>query len=266
MQEETSIAQFRHLGFRRFIPATAIAHRVECYWSTGSFLLPAVNSAETLYPDGGSSLVIDLDRPMDSAYFQFNSFRNRWTFTSTTHTVSVRFRPGALYRLFGVSPVACCDFNVSAADLLTPSQYTKFASTLAKMDPENSVNSLRLIEQWLLAQEKASGSGSDRVRNVISTLSITASIGRMAAMAGVSTRTLERQFRREVGLRPSEFLSHQRIKLARARLAQSTHPLADIGLSCGFYDQAHFTKSFARLVGETPGHYRTRKLSEIYKP
>lgn len=266
MREETGVSEFRHLGFRRFFPAATLAHRVECYWSTGNRLLPAINSAETLYPDGGTSLVIDLDCPLQSASFQFNSFRDRWTFTSATPTVSVRFRPGALYRLFGTSPCECRDLSVSAADLLAPAQYTLLLSTLAKLDPTNAVSSLALIEQWLLAQEKAAASGSDRVRSVISTLSVTANVGQMAEVAGISTRTLERQFRQEVGLRPSEFLSHQRIKLARARLAQSTHSLADIALSCGFYDQAHFTKSFVRLVGEPPSRYRSRKLSGIYKP
>ncbi|MCK7599128.1 helix-turn-helix transcriptional regulator [Microbulbifer sp. CAU 1566] len=266
MLEQSDIREFCHLGFRRFLPDPALAHRVECYWSTGTLLVPSLESPETLYPDGGTSLLIDLDCPVQSARFVFNTQRSRWTFASTTATVSVRFLPGALYRLFGFSPHEWDDQAISAIDLLSTTDYALLLPILVKMHPENVVDSLELLEQFLLTQERAVASGTDRVRTVLATFSVTSNVEQMAEAASTSARTLERQFRKEVGMRPSELLGYRRIKQARAQLSQTRQSVTEVALSCGFYDQAHFSKSFARFVGETPSRYRQRKLSDIYKP
>ena len=41
-------------------------------------------------------------------------------------------------------------------------------------------------------------------------------------------------------------------------LLNSERSLADIAIRAGFYDQAHFTKAFAKLFGVTPGRVRSR--------
>jgi AraC-like DNA-binding protein len=80
----------------------------------------------------------------------------------------------------------------------------------------------------------------------------------MAAAAGCSTATLDRRMRRVFGLSPSQFVLKVRIDHARHLLADTRLPLAEIALACGFYDQPAFSRQFARLAGETPGHYRRR--------
>ena len=78
----------------------------------------------------------------------------------------------------------------------------------------------------------------------------------MAAAAGCSVSLLERRMRRVFGLAPTQFVLRARIDHARSLLADPSRPLADIALACGFHDQPAFTRQFARLAGETPGHYR----------
>jgi AraC-like DNA-binding protein len=39
-------------------------------------------------------------------------------------------------------------------------------------------------------------------------------------------------------------------------MLRSQQPLADIAITTGFADQAHFTRAFKAIMGMTPGQYR----------
>ncbi|SHF93453.1 Helix-turn-helix domain-containing protein [Microbulbifer donghaiensis] len=265
MREEQDIDEFRYLGFRRFLPVGALSHRVECYWSTGSILSPQTVFTETLYPDGGASLSIDLGSPDRSSCFQFNSAISRSQFSSSSLILSIRFRPGALFHLFGISPQDCNDIVVPVQHLLTPIQLSRFFALVDSLTPSDVISSLTKIEEWLLEIELSTERSTGRVERALAQLAPTDTVESMAEAAGTSVRTLERQFRLEVGMTPSQVLQYRRMKLARAQLSLSNTHLAKVALICGFYDQAHFTRTFTRFVGETPSTYRSRKLSDIYK-
>jgi len=81
------------------------------------------------------------------------------------------------------------------------------------------------------------------------------SLEALAADEEVSPAHLVRSFHRQVGLPPRAWLIQQRLQLAR-RLLRSGTPIAEVALSAGFADQAHFSKAFARFSGMTPGQFR----------
>lgn len=80
----------------------------------------------------------------------------------------------------------------------------------------------------------------------------------LAAAADCSPGQLTRRVRRVFGLSPTRFLLRARVDRATALLSGSSQPIAEVAVSCGFYDQAAFTRQFARLTGETPAQYRSR--------
>jgi AraC-like DNA-binding protein len=55
-----------------------------------------------------------------------------------------------------------------------------------------------------------------------------------------------------------DYARQRRVEFACHQLTASGRPLSDIALSAGFGDQAHFTNVFRRLVGLTPGAFRSR--------
>lgn len=81
------------------------------------------------------------------------------------------------------------------------------------------------------------------------------SLGGLAAELGVSPRSLQRRLSDD-GKSLTQLIAACRLESAAAALAESAAGLAEIGFTCGFSDQAHFTRAFRRLVGCTPGHYR----------
>ncbi|MCG8966833.1 MULTISPECIES: AraC family transcriptional regulator [Streptomyces] len=67
---------------------------------------------------------------------------------------------------------------------------------------------------------------------------------------------LVRAFSTAYGIAPHQYLMSRRVDLARRLLLAGRAP-ADVAGATGFYDQAHLTRHFKRLVGITPGRYRT---------
>lgn len=76
----------------------------------------------------------------------------------------------------------------------------------------------------------------------------------LAAGAGWSRQHLARRFRDELGLSPKLAARIVRFERARKMLQSATPrtPLADVALACGYFDQAHLNRDFARLAGCTP--------------
>jgi AraC-like DNA-binding protein len=78
----------------------------------------------------------------------------------------------------------------------------------------------------------------------------------LAKLAGVSQSQFERRFHRIFGATPYEYLLRVRITAARTLLETTDRTIADIACETGFYDHSHFTRTFKRVVGVSPGHYR----------
>ncbi len=65
---------------------------------------------------------------------------------------------------------------------------------------------------------------------------------------------LVRTFGRRFGISPHRYLVGRRVDLARRLLLAGLSP-CDVAAAAGFYDQAHLTRHFRRLLGTTPARY-----------
>jgi AraC family transcriptional regulator len=80
----------------------------------------------------------------------------------------------------------------------------------------------------------------------------------IAAILGVHPVHLSRAFRRHAGCTVGDLVRRLRVDFARRRLSDPDVPLAEIALEAGFSDQSHFTRTFRRVTGVSPGRYRDR--------
>ena len=81
------------------------------------------------------------------------------------------------------------------------------------------------------------------------------SLDQLATLAGLSKFQLLRQFQKVFGLTPFAWLLQQRAERARA-LIRDGAGLASAAAACGFADQSHMTRTFARHFGFTPGAWQ----------
>ncbi|MEM0950176.1 MAG: helix-turn-helix domain-containing protein [Pseudomonadota bacterium] len=78
----------------------------------------------------------------------------------------------------------------------------------------------------------------------------------MARAAAMSASNFARVFRDTVGQTPMQYLMAYRIEQAIRAMADPGRGLGEIALTCGFADQAHFSRSFKAATGTTPRQYR----------
>jgi len=79
----------------------------------------------------------------------------------------------------------------------------------------------------------------------------------VARAIGVGRGALASAFRRFRGSSVGESIRAARVARAKTLLATNM-PLAEIAWQCGFHDQAHFTRVFRAMTGETPGAWRRK--------
>lgn len=78
----------------------------------------------------------------------------------------------------------------------------------------------------------------------------------LAQRAGCSTRQLERLFVRYLGHSPTRHYLTLRLERARDLLRQTSRPVLDIAIACGFVSASHFSKSYVEHFGRTPSAER----------
>lgn len=78
----------------------------------------------------------------------------------------------------------------------------------------------------------------------------------LAKRAGLSPFQLDQRVRDVFHLSVTQLLLKFRMDRATQRLRDSTKPIAQIALECGYSDQSAFTRQFGRTIGLSPGEYR----------
>jgi transcriptional regulator GlxA family with amidase domain len=83
----------------------------------------------------------------------------------------------------------------------------------------------------------------------------------LAKQAGLSTRQLERLFRRYLDRSPKRYYLELRLKKARSLLLQTDMSVINVALACGFTSPSHFSKCYRAFYGRTP--YRERGVPAL---
>jgi len=74
----------------------------------------------------------------------------------------------------------------------------------------------------------------------------------LAQSAGLSTRQLERLFRKYLNRSPARYYLELRLNKARLLLLQTNMSVIDVALACGFVSASHFSKCYRDFFGRTP--------------
>lgn len=78
----------------------------------------------------------------------------------------------------------------------------------------------------------------------------------LAQTVGLSTRQLERLFRKYLDQAPTRYYLKLRLDRARYLLLQTSMPILDVALACGFVSASHFSKCYREYFKRTPSEER----------
>jgi transcriptional regulator GlxA family with amidase domain len=99
------------------------------------------------------------------------------------------------------------------------------------------------------------GAGSDVEEWARRHLDVVTVVG-LAAHAGVSTRTLNRQFRERAGMSPQEWIRRERLHLVQELLEDTDLTVEAIAARAGLGTATNLRAQFVRTFGTAPGAYR----------
>jgi transcriptional regulator GlxA family with amidase domain len=115
-------------------------------------------------------------------------------------------------------------------------------------------------ERQPLLSATQSGASHERletaVRLIQSKLDERLPMSAIAAEVGLSTRQLERLFKRHLGHTPAVLWKRLRLERARTLLTQTAMPITDVSVACGFTTAAHFSTAYRHQFGCTPSTER----------
>ncbi|TKJ23440.1 helix-turn-helix domain-containing protein [Blastococcus sp. CCUG 61487] len=254
-----------HAGLRRDAPVSeALRPFVERYWSvrwdrTGrppfrSEVLshPSVNlSVETgTEPRFGFTLPAVLLHGVVTRRFTVD-------LTGAGRVTAVKFRPGGFTALTGTLPGR--DTVEPLGDRLGISAARLLADVLAPEDDEDRAAALdAALAPLAVAPPDAYLDLLGLVGAMISDRELVR-VDQVAALGGLSVRSLQRLFAGYVGVSPKAVLARYRLQDAAAAIdAGEVDDLAGLAASLGWFDQAHFSRDFRTVVGVTPSAYLQR--------
>jgi AraC-like DNA-binding protein len=83
----------------------------------------------------------------------------------------------------------------------------------------------------------------------------------LAAIAHLSLFHFNVAFRNSVGDSPHEYIIRRRMERAQGLMLSTEKPLSEIAAECGLADQAHLTRLFHSIVGQSPAAWRRARAN-----
>jgi AraC-like DNA-binding protein len=257
-------ASVPQLGLEWYAPHPVLSPWIQCYWVAKSPRLIQSPLTENLYPDGGTSLVLDFANSA-MPVVSFNAFfrASRVEFSGRIDKIGIRFQPGGAFQLLGLEMPLIANL-ASSVDDLGLQDYKALAEQLALKI--TNIDRIEQLNEWFLRKAVSINLRRSRVYEVLQRMQKSrASINEVMAHVPISRRQLERKFQLEVGITPAILKQLQQVKKARSLISLNPQAsLAQVAVDAGFYDQAHFNRQFQKITGQTPGQYRQKKMSQKY--
>ncbi|WP_249219855.1 helix-turn-helix domain-containing protein [Chitinophaga sp. HK235] len=175
-------------------------------------------------------------------------------YQENTAAIIVQFKPAGAAAFFKTPLHELFEHSVSLDNFISRQQTAIIEEQLA--EAKTTHERITVIETLLLSL--LHGSKQDNlILNVLQQIQTTQGdlpIKNLAASNYLSQDAFEKRFRKTIGTSPKQYASIIRLKSLITR-KQPTQSLTDLALDAGYFDQAHFNKSFKRFTGLTPSHF-----------
>lgn len=261
-----------------YVPGAPLSSFVELFWLYDGYAQP--HAKERIMPDGSMELVINLQqdqlRIYDSEHPERCELfagallagpRSRFGIIDTESQASIigiHFKPGGALPFCSVSGAELQDVTVSAESLWGASGVHLRERLL---EAPITRQKFRVLEEWLFERTTKPLARHPAVRFALKRISDSPVFLNVAALAdeiGISQRRLLQVFAAEVGLSPKLFSRISRFQqVLRSIHNQHEVDWAEVALSCGYYDQAHFNHDFRSFSGIHPTAYMVRRTDHL---
>lgn len=251
-------AAARRLRLATYAPETALAPFVEYFWVVEWDRRGCPPETQRVLPYPNAHLVFDLGRTAIHGIVRGAFDR---PLTGAGKVLGVRFAPGGLRPFISQPLSSFTDTTIAADALLGMPAGEAEALVLRHAGDTAMVAQAQALLLGRLPQVDDAALLAARLTAAAAAHNGPASVAQLCEKMGIGERRLQRLFANYVGVPPKWVIQRYRLQEAIWRLAQPDAPdLASLAHALGFFDQAHFSRSFAELVGSTPLDYRRSQL------
>ncbi len=251
-----------------YLPAAPLSDFIQVMWYQDGYQKPSI---ERVLPDGSATLILNLcedrlpifqtDDPTRFYYSSGSLFYGAHSEIFVINTalpmtiVGVQFKPGGAFPFF-TQPGDTLRNQIVPLDVLWGRLLTD--ELRDRLLTTSSIRQLfQIMEQFLLHQLRMDDPFHPAVRFALSQFQNGRhTVASVTNQIGLSQRHFIQHFRQEVGLTPKLFCRLQRFQHV-TRLIQKKQVVhwADVALTCGYFDQAHFIHDFQTFSGLNPTAY-----------
>jgi len=232
------------------------AHLVRHVWIPRWRLLPGVVVEQAALDYPSANLVIEADA---AALYGPELGRSRQRLEGTGWAFGALLQPGVARLLVDGPMRRLIGGSVSIDELRVTDATTLVHDVRSAVSAGDDDAAVAAFEAWISAQHLVLDRDAKLVRRVVELAEHDRSILRaddLAVASGLGLRRMQRLLRDQLGLTPKWLIRRYRMQEAAALLAgPAPPPLAELAASLGFSDQAHLTREFRAVIGQTPRRY-----------
>lgn len=243
----------QRLRLATYPPSAALVPFVEYFWVVQWDMRGRAAETQRVLPYPNAHLVFDQGRSAIHGVVR-GAFER--TVSGAGRVLGVRFHAGGLRPFIDrpLSTFANCTLPLDAA--IRGGAQDAERRVLGASDDAAMV---AVAESLLLRSLPAPDPQVALARQVVAVAAIAngpVNVAELCARAGIGERSVQRLFGNYVGVPPKWVIQRFRLQEAMAHLARPNAPdLAGLAQTLGFFDQAHLTRDFTKLVGHSPMAY-----------
>ncbi len=249
------------MRYEKLDPSDRLREFVKEYWIYENE--ESIPTVQKIIPDGFSEIIVHYGDPYkiklkDSWQIQapllFSNQISKYFFlenTGTTGMLGIKLHPTAFYEIFQTGMEHLTD-QVLALDSLVD------ISGLKSIQQTESIESIvQLAENWLISYLN-NVVPQTKIRICLDTIFSShgmVDVNDLANNVQLSTRQLERQFKKVIGLTPKFYYRIIRFNYIFEVMKEHKDSWVRTALQSGYFDQSHFIKNFKEFTGEEPSAY-----------
>ena len=251
--------RFEH---RRGAPSTALVQLVEHYWYVAWDMQGGPPQTQETLPHPNVHLVVEAG---DAGVFGVHTARYTRQLEGQGYAFGIKFRPAGFQPFLGASLAGIADSRVAPDSIFGDggARYVQQIRACAAASAPVAEAMTAAAESFLLARLPAADKDVGRANALVDAIAADPEMRTVEALAqhsGMNKRALQRLFQHHVGVGPKWVIKRYRMHEAVAQLQSGRLQLAQLALELGYFDQAHFIRDFAALVGKPPGAYARQVL------
>ncbi|MBP1205738.1 AraC-like DNA-binding protein [Duganella sp. 1411] len=238
----------------RYLPEPDLAPFVEYFWLVAWQLPQGVVHVQRTLPSPCIHVVFDNGR---SGVFGVMTGAFEYTLRDSGRVLGTRFRPGAFRGFLGGPVQSITDRELPLSALFDCDDAEAERAVLGAHDDAGTVAAASAILRRAMPPNDPQIERIGGIFQAIKEHPDVTQVQQLADRLDISVRRLQMLFKDYVGASPKWVIRRNRLLDAADQLANGTDvDLAALAQALGYYDQAHFTTDFEKLVGKPPADYR----------